>query len=246
MEFVARLLIEAYMRMARLIFWKRRNAKFIVLLGGPGAGKGTVAAVLSEKLGLPHLNVGHLLRREIENQTDIGRRWGDVIKAGKLVPESVVHGLLARELASSKYESGAVLDGGARTLSQSRQLRRLLMKWGNQVDLALFIDASDEDLMERLSLRWTCTGKDCGKTYHERFNAPAVKGICDACRGRLMQRDDDKPAVVRQRLSTFHKTFAPIRQYYEDTGILITIRSTNEQGTAAVCEQALFAVEEID
>ena len=99
---------------------------------------------------------------------------------------------------------------------------------------------------ERLSLRWTCTGKDCGKTYHERFNAPAVKGICDACRGRLMQRDDDKPAVVRQRLSTFHKTFAPIRQYYEDTGILITIRSTNEQGTAAVCEQALFAVEEID
>lgn len=246
METVVSLMIEAYMRIARLIFWKRRNAKFIIMLGGPGAGKGTVAAVLSEKLGLPHLNVGHLLRREIEKGTSVGRRWGAVIKAGKLVPESVVHSLLSRELNKPDYYNGAVLDGGARTLSQARQLRRLLMKWGNQVDVALFVDASDEDLVERLSLRWTCTGSDCGKTYHERFNPPAVAGICDSCHGKLSQRDDDRPEVIRERLATFHASFAPIRKYYEDAGVLLTISSTNTQGTAAVCQAALFAVEEID
>jgi adenylate kinase len=196
---VINLFFETWIRLAGLFHRDRLGARFIVLLGGPGAGKGTLAAKLAPKLGLPHLNMGNILRREIAEQTDIGRKWGPAIKAGQLVPDSVIHKLLKRELAKSMYNDGAVLDGIPRTAAQAKRLRRLLASLGNRIEAVVLLDVSREDLLERLALRRTCTNSSCARSYHLKFMPPKVENKCDVCGSALMQRDDEKPAAVETR-----------------------------------------------
>ena len=238
------ILLNLYTRLARVVFRRRRNALYIVLLGGPGAGKGTMATLLSQKLGLPHLNMGAIFRREIEAKTAIGLKWGPVIKSGKLCPDHVVMGLLKRELKKPEYNHGAILDGIPRTVGQSRLLKRALFIWGVKVSRALFIDVPLPDMIERLSLRRTCSNKSCGQSFHIKFKPPKVDGVCDACGSPLTQRDDDKPEVVEERMREFERTFAELRGDFESQGILSTVESTNKVSIDEVCQRILFVLEE--
>jgi adenylate kinase len=243
-ETVANFFFELRIRIASLFHWDRRDARFIVLLGGPGAGKGTLAARLAPKLGLPHLNMGSILRREIAEGTAIGRKWGPRIKAGELVPDSVIRKLLKRELSQAKYNGGAVLDGIPRTARQARQLRRLLASLANRVEAVIFLDVVKADLLERLALRRTCTKSDCGRTYHLKYMPPKVDNKCDVCGSPLMQRDDEKAESVITRMDEFARTFAPLRRYYERLKLLKVVTSTNAMGPDKVFDEVAFYLEE--
>lgn len=220
----------------------RRGARFVVLLGGPGAGKDTLASRLAPKLGLPELNMGKILRREIELQTPIGLEWGPRIKRGELVPDHVIKKLLKRELAKPIYNGGAVLNGIPRTARQARQLRWILACLGNSIEAVIFLDVSKEDLLVRLGLRRTC--KSCSKVYHLKFMPPKKDGVCDACGGELIQRDDEKPEAIVKRMEEFARTFAPLRLLCERIGLLKVIRSTNENGPDKVFDDVVFYLEE--
>lgn len=246
METIVSLFYEAYITAASLFHWRRRNARFIVLLGGPGAGKGTLAATLAAKFGIPHLNMGSILRREITEQTDIGREWGPAIKAGKLIPDAVIHKLLRRELAKRAYDNGAVLDGIPRTADQAKRLRRMLASLGNRVEVAIELDVDRPDLLERLALRRTCTKSDCGRSYHLKFLPPRVENTCDICGSPLMQRDDERPESIITRMEEFARTFAPLRAFYVRIGLLKVVRSTNAMGPEKVFDEVLFALDEHD
>jgi adenylate kinase len=227
--------------------WKnphRRNARFVVLLGGPGAGKGTLAAALAPRLGIPHLNMGNIIRREIKEQTDIGRVWGPKVKNGKLIPDKVVNELLRRELLKPEYAGGAVLDGIPRTAAQARKIRALLAAIGSRVEAAVLLDVTKEDLLERLALRRTCTNSACARTYHLKFIPPKTENTCDACGSPLMQRDDEKPEAIVTRMEEFNRTFAPLRAHYQKLDELTVVRSTNEMGPDKVLSEVLFALEE--
>jgi adenylate kinase len=220
----------------------RRGARFVVLLGGPGAGKDTLASRLAPKLGLPELNMGKILRAEIAAGTPIGLEWGPRIKRGELVPDRVIKKLLKRELAKPIYDGGAVLNGMPRTRPQGRFLRWILALLGNQIEAVVFLDVSKEDLLVRLGMRRTCKG--CGKVYHLKFMPPKQDGVCDTCGGELIQRDDEKPEAIERRMEEFARTFAPLRRYFESIGLLKVIRSTNEMGPDKVFDDVLFYLEE--
>lgn len=226
----------------RMFHPARRGARYIVLIGGPGAGKDTLASRLAPKLGLPEFNMGRILRREIELQTPIGREWGPRIKRGELVPDHVIKKLLKRELADPKYNKGAVFNGLPRTAPQARDLRWLLACLGCEFEAVIFLDVSKEDLLVRLGLRRTC--KTCAKVYHLKFMPPKQDGVCDACGGELMQRDDEKPEAIVTRMEEFARTFAPLRRFFERLGLLKVIRSTNEMGPDKVFDDVLFYLEE--
>lgn len=234
---------EIWMRLARLIYWPRRDARFIVILGAPGAGKGTISSMLSEKTGLPHLNMGNLFRREIANNTAIGKKWGPVVKAGRLVPDKVSLKLLRAELCKHEYCKGAILDGFPRTLGQARRLRSMLTWWGNKVNRVVLLDVSVEDVLERLSQRKSCA---CGKTYHATMSPPKVANTCDACGKPLFTRDDDKPEVVRERMRVFDNTFGPLCDFYEAAGLLTRVETNNTKSTQDVLTDVVFTIEEFD
>jgi adenylate kinase len=246
MNILVSLAFECWVQAARLFSWKRRNALYVVLLGGPGAGKGTIAARLCPLYGIPHLSTGNLIRREIAEQTEIGKEWGPAIAAGQLVPDSVMLKLLKRELSKPEYYRGAILDGFPRTVNQATMLRNMLACWGNQVDIAIFLDVSEDDLLERLSLRRTCKNTSCARTYHLRYSPPAAEGICDVCGSPLYQRADERPEAVVVRMREFKRTFEPLRQWFAQRRLLVTIRSSNEMGIDKVFEEVVFAVDEVD
>ena len=237
---------ECWIQLARLFHPKRRNARFVALLGGPGAGKGTVATILAPRLHVTHLNMGKIVRREIEQQTDIGRRWGPTIKAGKLLPDNVVFRLLKRELAKPEYFNGAVLDGFPRTMNQVKQLRRLLASLGNRIDVVVELQVDMPDLLERLSLRRTCSNGDCARSYHLKFAPPKSEGVCDVCGCALVQRDDERPEALVTRMAEYNRTFAPLREYCDHLGLLVQVQSTNQMSPEQVFENVRFAIEEVD
>lgn len=237
---------EIWIRIARFIYWNRRSAKFVVILGGPGAGKGTIADGLTSRLALPHLNMGNILRREISQNTPIGLEYGPLIKSGKFVPDKVIIKLLKAELAKPEYAQGAILDGIPRTRNQAKQLSVILSRMGNKVNRVVLLDVSPEDVLERLSLRRICANKDCGKTYHDKLTPPRLRGLCDICGSPLAQRDDDKAEVVQERLKVFAETFTPLRKFYETRKLLTVVTSSNDKGPEAVLKDVIFAIEEFD
>lgn len=244
MKAVINFFFEVRIGIAKLFHWDRRDARFIVLLGGPAAGKGTLAARLAPRLGLPHLNMGSILRREIAEQTAIGRKWGPRVKNGELVPDRVVLALLKRELSQPKYSGGAVLDGIPRTVNQARWLRWMLAGLANRVEAVIFLDVAKDDLLERLALRRTCSNHKCGRSYHLKFMPPKIAGKCDVCGSELIQRDDEKPEAILVRMEEFARTFAPLRRYYERHGLLKMVRSTNDAGPDKVFDEVTFYLEE--
>jgi len=224
----------------RKVLWRLRKPTFIVLLGGPGAGKGTLAKQLAQKLKLAHLSTGDALRTEIANKTELGLSIQALVKDGKLLSDSIILAVVKRELQRSKYRRGAILDGIPRTFLQSQLLDTLLAAWGVKVNFAVSLEPDVDTLIYRLSNRLTC--KKCGRTYHLVSKPPHDAGICDApdCRGELYQRPDDNPDSIRERLSTYEAESKPIREHYGRG--LIVVKPTKESSEQQVFSEVTAAL----
>jgi adenylate kinase len=224
----------------RYVIWPICPAQFIVLLGGPGAGKGTLAKLLVPFLGLAHLSTGDVFRRERDNKTELGLKIQAYIDAGKLVPDEITIAVLRKELMRWKYRRGAILDGIPRTLTQAKLLDELLFGWGQSVNAVVLLDPDEAVLIERLSFRLTCTNKACGRTYHLHTKPPKVPGICDACKSPLYQRKDDSKEVIPERLSTYRRESAPICEHYGRG--LVVVKPTLEETEQDVFNEVTTAL----
>ena len=199
----------------------------IVMLGAPGAGKGTQAAMICEKYGLPHVSTGDIFRSNIKNGTELGRKARAYMDAGQLVPDELTVQLLLDRVAKEDCAQGYVLDGFPRTIPQAEVLTNALKESGGSVDYAINVDVPDENIIRRMSGRRSCP--KCGASYHIQYIPPKQEGICDTCGSELIQRDDDKPETVRNRLSVYHDQTQPLIEYYERAGVLETVDGTKDK-----------------
>jgi len=184
----------------------------IILIGPPGAGKGTQAKRMIDRLQVPQISTGDMFRAAVGEGTPMGLKAKEYMDKGALVPDEVVIGVVEERFEKDDCKKGFILDGFPRTLEQAGALDRLLEKMGSQLDHVVVIDVPDESLVERLTGRRTCRG--CGYMHHVKFDAPKVDGVCDKCGGELYQRDDDQEATIRQRLNGYHAQTAPLIEYY--------------------------------
>lgn len=196
----------------------------IVMLGAPGAGKGTQAKMISEKYGIPHISTGDILRANIKENTELGKKAKEYMDKGLLVPDDLVVDLVVDRLGQDDAKKGYILDGFPRTIPQAEALTAALGKIGEKLDYAIDVDVPDENIVKRMSGRRACLG--CGGTYHIVYNPTKVDGVCDACGGELVLRDDDKPETVQQRLSVYHEQTQPLIDYYTKEGILKEVDGT--------------------
>ena len=202
----------------------------LILLGAPGAGKGTQAEVLSRMCNIPTISTGNILRAAMKNGTPVGLKAKEYVDSGKLVPDDVIIGIVRERLAEDDCKNGYILDGMPRTIPQAQALEDV----GISIDVALAIEITDEEIVERLSGRRTC--KECNASFHIVTNPPKTQGICDNCGGELIIRKDDAPATVLDRLTVYHKETEPLKEFYEKRGKLKTIynQTTVEETTKAV------------
>ena len=203
----------------------------LILLGPPGAGKGTQAEILNKKLGIPTLSTGNILRAAVKNGTPVGLKAKEYMDAGKLVPDEVIIGVISERLAEADCQNGFILDGVPRTIPQAEALE----KAGISFDAVVSIEISDEEIVERMAGRRVCTA--CGAPYHVKNMPPKVEGVCDACGGKLEARADDKPEVVRDRLQVYHKETAPLKDFYAARNLLKTV---DNQPTVAETTTAIL------
>ena len=204
----------------------------LILLGAPGAGKGTQAEILSAKLGIPTISTGNILRAAVKEGTPIGLEAKRYMDAGQLVPDSVIIGIVAQRLEQPDCAHGFILDGVPRTIGQAEALDAA----GVTFDHVLSIEISDEEIEERMEGRRVC--QSCGAPYHVKAKPPKREGVCDSCGGALIQRDDDKPETVRHRLEVYHAETEPLKGYYQEKGILSPVdnQSTIEATTEVIME----------
>ena len=205
----------------------------LIMLGAPGAGKGTQAAILSEKLAIPTISTGNILRSAVKNGTSVGLQAKSYMDAGKLVPDEVIIGIIAERLGEDDCKGGFILDGVPRTIAQAEALEQA----GVRFDCVLDIEVSDEEIVSRMSGRRACP--DCGATYHVVAAPPKAEGVCDACGGKLVQRDDDKPETVLDRLKVYHAQTEPLKEFYAQRGVL---KSVDNQPTIEDTAKAIAAV----
>jgi adenylate kinase len=192
----------------------------IVLLGGPGSGKGTQAKKLVDKLGIPQISTGDIFRAALKEGTPMGLKAKTYMDKGELVPDDVVIGVVEERLAKPDLDKGYMLDGFPRTLAQAEALDKIIVSQGKAINHAILVDVPDEELVARLSGRRTCRNSDCGKMYHVMFNRPKRDDICDACGSELYQRDDDSEATIRERLTVYNNQTAPLIDYYDKKQLL--------------------------
>ena len=190
----------------------------LVLLGPPGAGKGTQAERLVEDFGLPYYSTGIILREAVANGSELGKQAKQYMDDGELVPDELINKVIAERLDSGEADDGFLLDGFPRTIGQAEMLEETLNRRGRELTGALLIEAPDEDVVQRLSGRRTCAKG--GHVYHVDFDPPKNEGVCDQDGSRLIQRDDDRPETVRKRLSVYHDQTEPLIEWYEDKGLL--------------------------
>ncbi len=190
----------------------------VILLGAPGAGKGTQAERIVAEFGLPHISTGEMLRAAVEAGTEMGRAAQRFMSAGELVPDEVVVGVVRDRLAEPDAARGFLLDGFPRTLAQARRLDEILAAAGRAVTHVILIDVPEDELVQRISGRRSCTG--CGKLYNVTFDPPQTEGVCDVCGADLMQRADDNEETVRNRLAVYRRETAPLIDYYRAKGVL--------------------------
>ena len=203
----------------------------LILLGAPGAGKGTQAEFLSKKLNVPTISTGNILRAAVNNETPVGLQAKAYMEAGKLVPDEVIIGIVKERLAEADCADGYILDGMPRTIPQAQALE----DGGVDIDMALSLEISDDEIVERMSGRRTCLS--CGATYHVVNNPPKAEGKCDLCGGELTIRKDDAPETVRARLETYHRETEPLKDFYAQRGKL---RTVDNQPTIADTTEAIF------
>lgn len=202
----------------------------LILLGAPGAGKGTQAEVLSKQLSIPTISTGNILRAAIKNGTPTGLKAKSFMDAGQLVPDEVIIGIITERLAEADCANGYILDGVPRTMAQAEALD----KAGITFDAVVSIEISDEAIMDRMSGRRVC--EDCGASYHVVAVPSKKEGVCDSCGGKLVQRKDDAPETVKARLEVYHKETEPLKDFYHAKGVLKPVenQSSVEDTTQAI------------
>lgn len=196
----------------------------IIMLGAPGAGKGTQAKKIAAKYNIPHISTGDIFRANIKNGTELGKKAKTYMDQGLLVPDDLVVDLVVDRVGQDDCERGYVLDGFPRTIPQAEALTKALADMGQKVDYAIDVDVPDENIVRRMSGRRACVG--CGATYHVVYAPMKKEGICDTCGGELILRDDDKPETVQKRLNVYHEQTQPLIDYYTEAGILKTVDGT--------------------
>ena len=196
----------------------------LILLGPPGAGKGTQAKMLDEKFRRPQVSTGNILRKSIQNGTEIGNRAKKFMDAGKLVPDDVVIGLIKERIVEEDCRAGFILDGFPRTIVQAERLTETLDEMDLSIDAVVDIEVEGEELVGRLTGRSTCI--DCGAMFHEMSRPPLKARVCDSCEGELCQREDDKEDTIKKRLEVYEQETAPLKEYYRKQGNLKTVQGS--------------------
>jgi adenylate kinase len=214
---------------------------YIVLLGPPGAGKGTQAQILCDRLDLPHISSGDIFRENLKGQTELGRLAEGYIKRGELVPDDVTISMIRERLARPDCSRGALLDGFPRTAPQAQALDEMLADFGGRVNAVPYINVPENVLIERLTGRWTC--RKSGHVFHEKFNPPAQPGVCNIDGSELYQRDDDKAETVSNRIQVYLEQTQPLIEYYRQRGVLVEIDGT--ESIERVTGDLLAAVESL-
>ena len=196
----------------------------LIMLGAPGAGKGTQAKRIAAKYGIPHISTGDIFRANIKNGTELGKKAQTYMDQGLLVPDELVCDLVVDRIQQSDCEKGYVLDGFPRTIPQAEALTAALEKLGTSIDYAINVEVPDENILRRMGGRRACLS--CGATYHIEFNPTKKEGICDACGAETVLRDDDKPETVQKRLDVYHTQTQPLIDYYTKAGKLAEVDGT--------------------
>jgi adenylate kinase len=209
---------------------------YIILLGAPGAGKGTQAVMLAEKLNLVQVASGDLFRQALKDKTELGLKTKEYMDKGQLVPDEITIGMVMERLAAPDCQNGAILDGFPRNLAQAKALDRELEKQSQKIDKVVYIAVSEDELMKRLGGRWIC--RNCQAPYHEIDSPPKVAGICDRCGGELYQRDDDNEGTIKKRLKVYFEETTPLIEYYRQSSKLLEI---NGEGSTAEVNRRIAA-----
>ena len=210
----------------------------LILLGAPGAGKGTQAEIISEKLGIPTISTGNIIRAALKSGSEMGNAAKAYIEAGKLVPDEVVIGIIKDRLDAEDCQKGFILDGFPRTIPQAEALEAM----GVKIDVVLNIEVSDDEIVTRMSGRRTCL--KCGGTYHIVFNPTKTEGICDSCGAELTIRKDDAPEVVKSRLEVYHNETEPLKAFYEKKGVVKTVVGQKELKETTALTLKAFGIED--
>ena len=206
----------------------------LILLGAPGAGKGTQAEIISEKYNIPTISTGNIIRAALKNGTEMGLKAKSYIDAGNLVPDEVVIGIIKERLAEDDCKNGFILDGFPRTIPQAEALDKM----GFEIDRALSIEVDDAEIIKRMSGRRVCLA--CGASYHIEFKKPEKEGVCNVCGGELVIRKDDEPETVMNRLKVYHEQTEPLKDYYKACGKLIVVEGQDKvEDTTALVLKAL-------
>lgn len=198
----------------------------LILLGAPGAGKGTQAEYLSKRFSIPHISTGDILRENVKNETELGKKAKEYMDKGLLVPDEIVIEIVKDRLSKEDCKSGFLLDGFPRTIAQAEALDKVLQDIGQKIDKVLNIEVPDEKILERMSGRRIC--KNCGASFHVIYRPPKKEGICDVCGGELYQREDDKEETVKKRLEVYHAQTQPLIDYYRAKGLLVVAYGQEE------------------
>ena len=206
----------------------------LIMLGAPGAGKGTQAALLSERLGIPTISTGSILRQAIKDGTDVGLQVKALIEAGHFAPDDLIVEIVNQRVSQPDCKKGFILDGMPRTLAQAHALD----KAGITIDRVVDIEISDEEIMDRMSGRRVC--EQCGETFHVQANPPKQTGVCDSCGGTLVMRRDDAPETVKERLEVYHAQTEPLKDFYAQRGVLCEV--ANRPGIAEMTTAVMEAL----
>ncbi len=198
----------------------------IVMLGAPGAGKGTQAKMIADKYQIPHISTGDIFRANISNGTELGKKAKTYMDQGLLVPDELVVDLVVDRVQQDDCQKGYILDGFPRTIPQAEALTEALKKLGEKVDFAINVEVPDENIVRRMSGRRACV--NCGATYHIVYNKTKVENVCDICGNALILREDDKPETVERRLNVYHEQTQPLIEYYTNEGVLVEVDGTKD------------------
>lgn len=198
----------------------------IIMLGAPGAGKGTQAKKIAEKYQIPHVSTGDIFRSNMKEGTELGMKAKAYMDQGALVPDELTIGMLMDRIAKEDCKNGYVLDGFPRTIPQAESLKNALSENGQKIDFAVNVDVPDENIISRMAGRRACVA--CGATYHIVYNPPKTEDVCDVCGQKLILRDDDKPETVKKRLAVYHEQTQPLIEYYDKEGVLANVDGTQD------------------
>ena len=195
----------------------------IVLLGGPGSGKGTVSNLLEKTQNIAHIATGDMFREEIKNETELGKKAQEYMNKGMLVPDEITINMLKGKINQYKNANGVVFDGFPRNRNQAEALEKMLEEMGQRVDVALYLDMPDEDIIYRTVKRRICSNKDCGEIYNLEFKKTKQEGICDICGSKLIQRKDDNEETITNRLKVYHEQSKDLIKYYEEKNLIYRV-----------------------